>query len=285
MNNDIYQWIRNSFTSGNRIKNRSLEEFKLRYGLERIPLEQYILVMKGMDKQASIRIYICRLIACTSGVPLTGAHWMEIAEVGPEGVYLNSTCSWFKSLTFLKKRYCQMVDRLSISRCCYLIMNKDGENELVRLKSVLSIVDLPCISTWDDTMNVYDPDGKNLNVRIKHQMQEFKEAYVGETVISQRTDSQLVMCLHQVYNGMRRSNRRLTEDDVINKFQIHVHKACLEICQSIKPKIVPEIVTIQEPSEVESSDYNCINEPIQIARFPEDFYEHPGEACAEWYFE
>lgn len=280
---DVFAWLRTSLEI--RIRNRTIDEFRNRYGFQRIPLNDFILIMKGKDNQAANRYFVIRLLGCTSCVPLTGAHYLEVSELGPLGSFINDFRGWFKSLTFLKKQYCGLVDRLSIARCCYLLLEHDGHRELVRLKSILSIVDVPYLTCWDSEFAVYDPKNKNLKEIIKKQMKEFRQPKPGFTVISQRTENQLDMCLHQVYNGMRRSNRSLTEDEVIQKFQDHVQTVCAQICESIKPKAQEEVsmeMTKERDFMLDDSICDGYNPNAVIAQFPDDFFSNTGETCEEW---
>ena len=260
---DRYEWVKHKFAASNRVDNISTLKYQKRWGTKAIDLSQHYILLAGYNNQAAFTYFIIRIRGNISGKPLVGPHFVELYD---NDNFCDSI--WVRSLTCLKQKYCNLVDRLSFERCAYLIQEND--HELVRLKGIRSLLMSPILRTLDGA-TVFENEKKNITKKLLMLMvQENKNDQLKE--ISPRIQNQLYDSLSTLCNGfMRYQNTGVADSDILKKFEEEVKHTTESVVECIRKKNEPEEpivwvihspVTFQ-PMEEEVEPVNCyISSPL-----------------------
>ena len=123
------------------IRNDSIETCTSFFDDIPISLNDYDCVCVGLRSNKLKYFSLLKILSCESNIPLHGPHYVR--------VYNNLTNSvddlYTPSLTSLKKKTFQFIDRLSFERSTYLILYK--YQKVIRLKNIRGIISLPCSNT------------------------------------------------------------------------------------------------------------------------------------------
>ena len=120
------------------IRNDSIETCSSFYNDTPIALHEYDCVCVGLRSDKLKYYTLLKILSCQSNTPLHGPHYVQL--------YNNVTNTmddiYTPSLTSLKKKTFQFIDRLSFERSTYLILYE--QQKVIRLKNIRGIISLPC---------------------------------------------------------------------------------------------------------------------------------------------
>ena len=184
------------------IRNDSIETCTSFFPDTPIALHEYDCVCVGLGSNKLKYFTLLKILSCQSNTPLHGPHYVQL--------YNNVTNTmddiYTPSLTALKKKTFQFIDRLSFERSTYLILYE--YQKVIRLKNIRGLISLPC---------------SNNNI----------PKVIVKKKISKRTYQQAATLLRTILAAVQRDLHGEEKIYIINKYQEIIFKHMQDIQEII----------------------------------------------------